>query len=120
MTIRSDRSSFGPLFDAADPTAMVDTRNVSTVAPQALYLLNSAFVLDQARAFAERLKTVPEEGPRIDRAYALLYGRPPTDDERRVGRESLAALARAGGGGDAAWAAYCHVLLCTNEWIYLD
>ena len=44
MTIRSDRTGFGPLFDAADPTAPVDKRTVSTVAPQALFLLNHPFV----------------------------------------------------------------------------
>lgn len=120
MTIRSDRSSFGPLFDAADPTAIVDTRTVSTVAPQALYLFNNAFVLDQARALATRLRAEsPDDDARINRAYALLFGRPPTDDERKVGRESLSTFTRATG-ADGAWPAYCHVLLCTNEWIYTD
>lgn len=120
MTIRSDRSSFGPLFDAADPTAVVDTRTVSTVAPQALYLLNNAFVLNQSAALARRLEA---EAPgddtfRIGRAYALLFGRPPTDDERRIGVESLSAFRK--GANVSAWTAYCHVLLCTNEWIYID
>src|SRR5262249_59320537 len=55
MTIRSDRSSFGPLFDAADATAMVDQRTVSTVAPQALFLLNHQFVWQQSRALARRI-----------------------------------------------------------------
>jgi hypothetical protein len=117
MTIRSDRSSFGPLFDAADPTAMVDIRTISTVAPQALYLLNNAFVVDQARALAKRL--TGDNEARIDRAHAILFGRPPTEEERQVARDSLAAFARAGG-ADSAWPAYCHVLLCTNEWIYTD
>src|SRR5262249_50048711 len=40
MTVRSDRSGFGPLFDVADPTAPVDRRTISTVAPQALFLMN--------------------------------------------------------------------------------
>ena len=43
MTIRSDRTGFGPLFDAADSTAPVSVRTVSTVAPQALFLLNHPF-----------------------------------------------------------------------------
>ena len=43
MTVRSDRSGFGPLFDVADPTAPIDRRTVSTVAPQALFLLNHPF-----------------------------------------------------------------------------
>ncbi len=44
-TIRSDRSGFGPLFDTADPTAPVEKRTISTVAPQALFLLNHPFML---------------------------------------------------------------------------
>ena len=49
MTIRSDRTGFGPLFDAADRTAPVEKRTVSTVAPQALFLLNHPFVEDAGR-----------------------------------------------------------------------
>ena len=120
MTIRSDRTGFGPLFDAADSTSMIDVRTVSTVAPQALYLLNNRFVLDVADSLARRLDTLRpgDDDAKIDRAYALLFGRPPTAEERRIGREVVADLARVG--GDNSWASYCHVLLCSNEWIYLD
>ena len=119
MTIRSDRTSFGPLFDAADPTVMVDTRTISTVAPQALFLLNNGFVLDQARGLAGRLKAERgDELGRIDRGYELLFGRLPTEEERLVGRESLELFAKHG--KVDPWAAYCHVLLCTNEWLYID
>jgi hypothetical protein len=115
-TVRSDRSSFGPLFDAADSTAIIDRRTVSTVAPQALFLLNNPFVLDVARDLSRRILN---EGPtddrgRIDRAYALLFGRPPTAVEAEIGTRLLAV------GGDAAWEAYAHVLLCTNEFLYVD
>jgi hypothetical protein len=120
MTIRSDRTGFGPLFDAADATAMVDARTVSTVAPQALYLLNSPFALDAAAALAERLaKEAGDDASRVDRAYALLFSRPPTDEERSAAHEALDAFARAGG-PRSAWPAYCHVLMCSNEAIYLD
>jgi hypothetical protein len=118
MTIRSDRSSFGPLFDAADSTAMVDRRIVSTVAPQALFLLNNAFVLNQAEALAKRVRDEPlaDDPARIDWLYTLLYGRPPDDEERRISRDLLSR----GGAPEAAWTAYCQVLLCANEFIYVD
>src|SRR5439155_10147840 len=78
-TIRSDRSSFGPLFDAADATAIVDRRTASTVAPQALFLMNHPLVLGQADALARRIVAEkPGDLPaRIRHAYRLLYGRPP-------------------------------------------
>jgi hypothetical protein len=119
MTIRSDRSSYGPLFDSADATAIVDRRTVSTVAPQALFLLNNPFALDQAKALARR---VAAEGPPDDRgriawAYQVVYGRPPTGEEVEVGLEALAGAAE---DRASSWEAYCQVLLCANEFIYID
>ncbi len=120
MTIRSDRSGFGPLFDVADPTAMVDARTVSTVAPQALYLLNNPFVLEQAQALARRiLGRGPDDRARIDYAYTLLYARPPRDEERQVGLDVLKNTA-SDAERQSAWEAYCQVLLCANEMIYVD
>jgi hypothetical protein len=122
MTIRSDKSGFGPLFDAADPESSVDRRTISTVAPQALFLLNDPFVLGQTKALTKRLLAdkAASDGERIDKAYALLYGRPATDAERAIGEKLLKRLADRGQKAEAAWAAYCQVLLCANEFIYVD
>jgi hypothetical protein len=115
MTIRSDRSSFGPLFDAADSTAIVDRRALSTVAPQALFLLNHPFAVDQARALAKRLRELPgEDAWRVEQAYLRLYGRRPTADELAIASDFL------GDGGESAWEAYAQVLLCANEFLYVD
>jgi hypothetical protein len=122
MTIRSDRTSFRELFDAADPTAIIDRRTVSTVAPQALFLLNHPFALEQAKALAQRvLRERPTDDPgKVARLYVLLFGRPPSERETQIG---LAALARDRESTKAialAWEEYCQVLLCTNEFIYVD
>jgi uncharacterized protein DUF1553 len=128
MTIRSDRSGFGPLFDSADPLLPVEARNVSTVAPQSLFLMNSDFVVDQAGALADRILAESATGPQesesreramIERLYQLLYARGVTDREVAIGRDLLAAR-RAAGDERAAWLAYCQVLLCANEFIYID
>ncbi|SIN99910.1 Planctomycete cytochrome C [Singulisphaera sp. GP187] len=117
MTIRSDRSSFGPLFDAADSTAMVDVRTVSTVAPQALFLLNNAFVMRQAQALAARLGAADrDDTAKIERAFSILFGRPVDDTEKAIGLAYLAASRPR----ESAWDAYCQLLLCTNEFIYID
>lgn len=115
LTIRSDRSNFRMLFDAADPTGIVDQRNDSTVAPQALFLMNNPFVLDRAKALADRAM---KEGPADDRAkidwlYRLLYSRAATERETRIG------LAMIDEGGDSLQR-YCQVLLCANEFVYVD
>lgn len=117
MTIRSDRSGFGPLFDVADPTAPVDTRTISTVAPQALFLLNNRFVLAQTQALANRVIAADtEDRLRINRMYHLLYGRPPSAEEVRIGQEFL----QRAGGGEQAWREYAEILLCANEFAYVD
>ena len=117
MTIRSDRSGFRPLFDVADSTALVDTRTVSTVAPQALFLLNNPFMLAQTKALARRvLAEAKDDRARVEHAYHLLYARPPLAEEVKIG---LNFLGRAGR-GEAGWEAYCQVLLCANEFIYID
>jgi hypothetical protein len=117
MTIRSDRSGYGPLFDAADPTAPVDRRTESTVAPQALFLMNHPFVREQARAVARLLAGVPGvTDQRIESAYRLLYGRPPSAEELSTGRELLGDQAAK----EPAWVTYCQVLLCANEFLYVD
>jgi hypothetical protein len=126
MTVRSDRATFRDLFDAADPTAVVDRRTESTVAPQALFLLNHPFALAQARALAQRAlrEGPPAERDRIAWLYQLLYARPPGAREIDLGTAALGqARAAASGqpdGEERAWAEYCQVLLCANEFMYLD
>jgi hypothetical protein len=122
QTARWDRGSFAMLFDAANMDASDEKRTVSTVAPQALFLLNHPFTLDRARDLANRLnREVPGDEPsaaaaRIDRAYRLLYGRPPTAAETDL------ALSLVSGGANpvAGWTDLAHVLLSTNEFIYVD
>jgi hypothetical protein len=117
MTIRSDRTGFGPLFDAADPTAPVDKRTISTVAPQALFLLNNPFVLAQTKELATRLRAAAgNDTARIDFAYALLYGRPPTAEEARIGLEFL----HRAGENQRGWEEYAQLLLCANEFVSVD
>jgi Protein of unknown function (DUF1553)/Protein of unknown function (DUF1549) len=114
MTVRSDRSSFRELFDAPDPTAIADTRVVSTVAPQALFLMNSPFAEARSRDLAERLRTAPgDDRGRIQQAYTLLYARPPTGEELNIGLKLLAETNR-------NWEEYCQVLLWANEFVMID
>ena len=133
MTIRSDRSGYGPLFDAADSGVSVERRTVSTVAPQALFLLNSPFLLSQTHLLAQSLAKAEAESAsaRIQAAYQRLYGRPASPQEIEIG---LAFVARAAketppppgsaksiAEGDLRpWEEYCQLLLCANEFLYID
>ena len=121
QTARWDRSSFATLFDAANPDASDERRIVSTVAPQALFLLNNSFTLAQANHLAERLiREVPDTTPdfetaRIAHAYKLLFSRTATKEELIIARQLVGGIAQPG-----AWADLAHVLLCHNEFVYVD
>jgi hypothetical protein len=125
MTVRSDRTTYRNLFDAADAGAIVEQRTDSTVAPQALFLLNNPFALAQTKRLAARALEQPgDDAARIDWLYRALFSRPATPRETEIGQRAL-ARARAATAGEATsaelpWESYCQVLLCTNEFMYVD
>jgi hypothetical protein len=51
---------------------------------------------------------------RLDRVYAILFGRPPFDREREIASEVLAADPAGG------WPRLAHALLMTNEFLFVD
>ena len=120
QTARWQRDSYANLFDAANPDSSTEKRVTSTVAPQALLLLNHPWMQDQARHFAERLvREVPEgDAARIQRAYQLLFGRKPKDAELAVAQAIVLGADPAV--ANAGWVDLAHVLLCSNEFIYID
>ena len=82
------------VFDFAEQGMVTGSRDVTTVATQALYLLNDQFVRRQSLTFAERLLSSPgQEGERIDQAYLLALGREPTSDERLRAEQYLTEFA---------------------------
>jgi len=111
-TTRFDRNNFSTLFDAANPEASVETRTGSTVAPQALFLLNNPFVLAEAKHLAARLNSMANDDPaRVRLAFELVLARLPTEDELQLALSYIAAT---------SWDDYAHTLLCSNEFAYLD
>lgn len=101
------------IFDAPDTARSCARRETSTVAPQALAMMNSSFVLEQADHFAARLRDLggDELGSQVDAGWALALGRGPTDAERQTAldfleRNSLPQL--------------CLMLFNMNEFVYVD
>jgi hypothetical protein len=113
----ANTSDFGRLFDRADSGSIVDVRGQSIGAPQALFFLNDPFVNDIASALAARIvrESSASEQARIERLYVLALGRPPTLAELELGRQLLAQAGKAD-----SWERYCHLVLCTNEFVYVD
>ncbi len=114
-----------PLFDAFDLPDQQNScarRAVTTTAPQALLLLNSVFTLERARKMGADLKALlpSDDAGLAARAYRLAWGRPADDDEVRLAVKFLAAQTATLHSRDAAVADFCHALLNTNEFLYVD
>jgi Protein of unknown function (DUF1553)/Protein of unknown function (DUF1549)/Planctomycete cytochrome C len=104
-------------FDFPDPNTVLGKRNVSTVATQALYLMNSPFVLAQARAAAQ--KALAQQGvdsDRLDTAYRTAIGRLPTPRER----ELAIAYLRQTPERVAGWERLFQVLFACVDFRYLE
>jgi hypothetical protein len=117
------------VMDGADPSTNCARRNVTTIAPQALALMNNDFVRRQADRFAARVRK--EAGPspvaKINRAYWLALSRAPRAPEVLRGLrflQSQRSLVRPSAGQaegeQAALADFCQVLFNLNEFVYLD
>src|SRR5581483_1568825 len=110
-------------FDFASPDQHSPQRFQTTVAPQALFLMNSPFAAEQAKAVASRpevaaAKTTDEK---ITALYRAVLGRRPTSEELAIGREFVAGpdgwFARTADGAKpfGRWPQYAQVLLLSNE-----
>ena len=118
-----DRQNLDPAyrtFDFATPDATNPQRFVTIVPQQGLFLLNHSFSLEQAKLAAARpeVGAAPDDGARIDRLYALLFARKPTDDEANLGKRFLSDKSAAAGASTLE--RYVHALLLTNEFTYVD
>ncbi len=113
QTARSVKDDLMSLYDCPDSTAPDPKRVVTTTALQALSLLNSTFIIDQANFFAERLI---RETSRSDaqaqtiRAFQLAFGRRPTTLELNMGIEFIS---------QKGLMAFCRILFNANEFVYV-
>jgi len=112
-------------FDFGDATSPGDGRARTNVAPQALFLMNSGFVQTRSEGFAKRLleDAALSDAQRVERAYLMALTRKPDAGEVDAALSYIANLAKRLGSSDAhdkAWQSFCHVLLATNEFLYLN
>ena len=111
---RNLRYPFFEAFDRPDTNASCPIRPVTTIAPQALTLLNSDLANDAARGLAERVKreTGTDRAAQVERAYLIVFARSPDPKERQL---ALAFLEEG-----RTLVSYCRALLNANEFIYVD
>jgi hypothetical protein len=108
-------------FDLASPDAHTPQRHRTTVPQQALFLMNSPFVVESARSLLARpdIATQTDPARRIERMYRVLYGRGPEPDEAQLGMRFVMGASKEEA-RFSAWEQYTQVLLLANEFAFVD
>jgi hypothetical protein len=105
-------------FDFPMPDATSPQRDTTTVAPQALFLMNHPFSIECGRRLARRPDVAAEKDvtAKVTRLYLVLYARPPRPEELLLAQEYVGAV----GGTEVAWERYAQALLMANEFVFID
>jgi len=119
------RNTRYPMFEAFD---MPDThescaRRNNTVTPgQALELMNNELVFAWSKDLAKRVSNDAGMTPqaRVERAYRLVYSRPPKAEETASALAFLERQDKITGSREASFVDLCHMMLNSNEFLYLN
>ena len=105
-------------FDAEDGRAVCARRTQTVTAPQALFMMNNPFVLEQSRHAAKRLlaERHADDRVRLARAWRLVLGRVPTDGEAAVALRHVGSTPQA----EQGWASVFHALFASPEFRYVN
>jgi len=110
------------LFDFGDATTPNGKRLLTNVAPQALFMMNSDFVFERADKLAkELLASAPADSERLRRAWLRILNRAPDAGETDSALSYIRNYAIKYGASEAAgWQSLCHILMASNEFVYVD
>ena len=113
-------------FDFGDPTVMNGDRSSTTIAPQALFMLNGKAVLSATKSLATNLlkRTDLDDKARIKSLYETCFGRPATEAEVTRSLDYLSKFeqiyAKTKEPKLGAWQSLCRTFLGANEFIYVE
>ncbi len=113
LTRRTFKQPMMEAFDSPDGVASCSRRNESTTAPQSLAMLNSRFMLEQARLLASKVQSVED-------AWKRVLGRSPSEAERKAAEAFLFKQIAFSGSKEAAMAELARSLINLNEFLYVD
>ncbi len=125
---RTEPTTLLESFDLPPMSPNCLERNTSTVAIQALHLLNNSMVENLAETFAQRVRKEVGEAPekQIERTYWIALSRPPTEDEKAESLQalrrfkSMQASAESAVADQKALASLCHALVNSAAFLYID
>jgi hypothetical protein len=106
------------MFDFASPDTSNPQRYLTTVPQQALFMMNSGFVIDQARALAAKIAG-KDPAERVRALYRRVLGRAARADEVELGLRYLSSE-DSEGATLTPWEQYVQVLLLSNEFAFVD
>jgi hypothetical protein len=112
---RQNLPAFFRTFDFANPNAHTPSRPQTASPQQALFLLNSPLVREQAHALAERTAGSSDDAKRVRALYRFALGRDPTGEETH---DVLGFLAE--DSTEGKWDEVAQVLLMCNEFVFVD
>jgi hypothetical protein len=120
--IRNRPDVFLGVFDIPDGSASMPVRNITTTPTQALMMINGPFMLYRSKILASRVEKASQgsENPndaKVNEAYRLTLGRKPSGEELEL---AVSYLAEGEGKPSERLADLCHVLLNSNEFLYVD
>ena len=128
--VRSALFEMFQVFDFSDPSVLNGKRQSTTIAPQALFLMNSKIVVQECQAMARELLATTEltDGQRIQRAFRMVYARSPSqieiseairylDQYQKTLLESQVDQKMV---EQRSWQSFCHALMVASEFIYVD
>ncbi len=120
---RSQMIPFLQMFDVPEALQSIGERSVTTVPTQSLAFMNSPLVRSAAQKLAVRVRA-KTDAESIEQAYLIALARRPTEGERLRMTSFIANQAESYGKApqarDQALTDFCQVLLCLNEFIYVD
>ena len=109
-------------FDFADPNLSIGRRNITTVPTQALYLMNSPFVMDESRDAARELLAQPDltDKQSVESAYRQTLGRQPTARERDIALRIVTPSAENTVPSPIAWERLFQALFASVDFRYIE
>ena len=122
--IRNNVYDLFQLLDFPDPAVPAGDRSTTTVAPQALLMMNSDLVQQAAADLAAGiLSASPDPKSRHQRLYQLTLQRDPSAQEQQADLEFLNQLKlseTSESGTPDPWPVLCHTILASNEFLYVE
>jgi hypothetical protein len=120
---RQDLPGVFRIFDFANPDVSNDQRPRTTVPQQALFAMNSPFVLDQVRRLVARPEVTNENDParRVEALYRLILEHRPTAEEAELALRFVTSPAATNEPSKLSpWELLAQVLLSANEFMFVD